>query len=117
MRLLTHNHLACIRKNCPATYPLALEADTVEQEDTDCNAAFIAHTMLHIDYPVLYNTAHALGLSAGLRQPTNLTTPPPLLQPPAPCRRVSAGSNNHSPHLTSTAVVPTTILGIAVSSA
>ena len=68
MRLLTHNHLACIRKNCPKTFPLTLEADTVEQEDTDCNPAFIAHTMLHIDYPVLYNTAHALGLSAGLRQ-------------------------------------------------
>ena len=75
MRLLTHNHLACIRKNCPKTYPLTLDPETVcvEQEDTDCNPAFIAHTMLHIDYPVLYSTAHALGLSAGLRQ--SITTP------------------------------------------
>jgi len=75
MRLLTHNHLACIRKNCPKTFPLTLEAETVEQEDTDCNAAFIAHTMLHIDYPLLYTTAHSLGLSAGLRQPTQPSSP------------------------------------------
>jgi hypothetical protein len=68
MRLLTHNHLACVRKGCPKTYPLTLEAETVEQEDTDCNSAFIAHLMVNIDYPLLYSTAQQLGLAAGLRQ-------------------------------------------------
>ena len=79
MRLLTHNHLACVRKGCTKTYPLTLHAETVEQEETTCNPAFIAHTMIHIDYPVLYDTAKELGLASGLRQP-----PCPLPHQPPP---------------------------------
>ena len=70
MRLLTHNHLSCIRKGCTKRYPLALHAEQVEQSESDCKPTFIAHTMIHIDYPVLYSTANDLGLASGLRQRT-----------------------------------------------
>ena len=74
MRLLTHNHLSCIRKGCTKRYPLALHAEQVEQTESNCNPSFVAHTMIHIDYPVLYNTAKELGLASGLRQRTPRTS-------------------------------------------
>lgn len=43
MRLLTHNQLICIRKQCSKHFPLSIEATHVEAEDTDANLEFILH--------------------------------------------------------------------------
>jgi uncharacterized protein YbaR (Trm112 family) len=69
MRLLTHNQLMCIRRGCPKQYPLTLNAQSVEQEETTTNQALIAHLMVSIDYSVLYDVCKLIGVAAGLPAP------------------------------------------------
>ena len=63
MRLLTHNHLQCIRRVCTAPYPLRLSATAVEKDTTQVNAKFIAHIIDRIDIAVLRDAGAQLGLT------------------------------------------------------
>lgn len=66
MRLLTHNQLICIRKNCKQNYPLTLKPTEVEQEETECRQDFIEHLLPTVDYAVLRQAAVTLGLEKQL---------------------------------------------------
>jgi uncharacterized protein YbaR (Trm112 family) len=66
MRLLTHNQLICVRKNCPNSYPLQLKPEKVEQEETECREEFIQHILPTVDYSVLRQAAKSLGLESQL---------------------------------------------------
>jgi len=70
MRLLTHNHLICVKKECKRNYPLEIVATKVEQTDSDCDSNFIVHIMANVDYKVLEHAARGLGIK-GLPSPAD----------------------------------------------
>ena len=61
MRLLTHNQLICVRRNCPSTYPLRLRPSAVEIEESEFRSDFIEHVLPTIDYAVLREAAATIG--------------------------------------------------------
>lgn len=53
MKLLSHNHLLCLNKECKSNEALIIEADKVIQLENEPKLAFIAHILNTIDYQTL----------------------------------------------------------------
>ena len=69
MRLLTHNLLACNRKQCGGGFPfkIALKADSddapsTKTEESELNADFIRAMLQKIEWTALVETARSVGL-------------------------------------------------------
>lgn len=72
MRLLTHNQLMCIVKGCAEGFPLRIEAESVEREESEPSAEFILGVMPRVDLNALAAAATQLGVAL----------PPPGDMPP-----------------------------------
>ena len=60
MKLLSHNHLLCLNKDCKSNDALIIEATKVIQLENEPKLAFIAHILSTIDYQTLRVAAAAV---------------------------------------------------------
>ena len=62
MRILTHNSLRCPAKDVTLGYPLLLDIDELEIEETECNVDFIRHVVPSLDWKGVLVASEAIGL-------------------------------------------------------
>src|SRR5690242_18800282 len=71
MRLITHNWLLCNKKGVVNGYPLSIEADSIEVEETEFNPEFMKKILPKLEWPVVVTAPTAIGHGEGL--PAELT--------------------------------------------
>mmetsp|Transcript_49789 Transcript_49789/g.79377 ORF Transcript_49789/g.79377 Transcript_49789/m.79377 type:complete len:198 (+) Transcript_49789:53-646(+) len=62
MKLLSHNHLLCLNRNCKCNHALIIEPKKVIQIESEPKLAFMIHILSMIDYTVLVEAAKQIGI-------------------------------------------------------
>ena len=62
MKLLSHNHLLCLNKDCKCNEALIIEPKKVIQIESDPKLSFMIHILSMIDYNVLLIAASQIGI-------------------------------------------------------
>mmetsp|Transcript_52637 Transcript_52637/g.47251 ORF Transcript_52637/g.47251 Transcript_52637/m.47251 type:complete len:183 (+) Transcript_52637:50-598(+) len=62
MKLLSHNHLLCLNKDCKCNDPLIIEPKKVIQIESEAKLSFMTHILSMIDYNVLLIAASQIGI-------------------------------------------------------
>ena len=62
MKLLSHNHLLCLNKNCKSNFALIIDPKKVIQIESEPKLSFMLHILSMIDYDVLKMAASQIGM-------------------------------------------------------
>ena len=62
MKLLSHNHLLCLNKDCKSNAALLIEPKKVIQIESEAKLSFMIHILAMIDYDVLLMAAQQIGI-------------------------------------------------------
>eukprot|EP01084_Bolivina_argentea_P250906 420584_1 len=62
MKLLSHNHLLCLNKNCKSNDALIIDPKKVVQIESEPKLSFMIHILSMIDYNVLLAAAKQIGI-------------------------------------------------------
>lgn len=60
MRILTHNMVTCLIKNCPQKFPLSINAKKVEVVESEINIEFLKNLLPKLDWNALVSASKDL---------------------------------------------------------